>query len=48
MGVVLKKTMKFLSFIKEREDPLFEEFKEAKTDISWSPEDHMSIEDETG
>lgn len=48
MGVVLKKTMKFLSFIKEREDPLFEELIEAKTDISWSPEDQMSIEDETG
>lgn len=48
MGIVLKKTMKFVSFIKEREDPMFDEFLEVKTDISWSPEDQMYIEDETG
>ncbi len=39
---------KVVSFIKEREDPLFEEFIAQPLATSWSPEDIVYLEDESG
>lgn len=47
-GIVIKKMAKVASFIKEREDPLFEEFLAQPLKVTWSKEDIVYLEDETG
>ena len=38
----------FLSYLKEKEDPIYDEFKNNLPDMSYSERDQVFIEDESG